>query len=212
MFADNAPRIPPLEAPYSPSVEADLARRMPKNSRVTPLALYRVLALHPGLSTAMEPLLAFLTSASASVDSSPSLVPRDREIVVLRVCSLCHCEYEWGVHVASFAKRVGLSTEQVEATLSSSDHRVWDDRDRALVRFVDALHERADVPDALWNTLAVERSSAQLLEILVLAGTYRTICFVANATRVPLEPWAARFPTRIRPVADAGDNRMEPKA
>ena len=189
------PRIPPLEPPYTPEVEANLARRMPANSPVPPLALFRVFARHPGLAAAMEPLGAFnLNRKLMTTGGGPQLAPRDREIVIDRVCALCRCEYEWGVHVASYAKRVGLSETQVEATLTpGADHAVWDGRDRLLVQLVDVLHERADVPDALWDALATEWSEAQLLELLVLAGFYHVICYVANAARVPLEPWAARF-------------------
>jgi len=196
MPADAAPRIPPLDPPYAPEVAANLARRMPENSPVPPLALFRVLARHPGLAAAMEPLGAFnLNRKLMSAGTGPSLAPRDREIVIDRICALCRCEYEWGVHVASYAKRVGLSDVQVEATVAPrTDQAAWDERDRLLVRLADALHERADVSDDLWAALAAGWSEAQLLELLVLAGFYHAICFVANAARVPLEPWAARFP------------------
>jgi hypothetical protein len=34
---------------------------------------------------------------------------RDRAIVIDRACARCGSEYEWGVHVALFAARVGLT-------------------------------------------------------------------------------------------------------
>ena len=33
-----------------------------------------------------------------------------------------------------------------------------------------------------------------MLELLLLAGFYRTVSYLTNALRLPLEPYAARFP------------------
>jgi len=46
----------------------------------------------------------------------------------------------------------------------------------------------------LWAELAAYFTPPQLLEILVLAGWYHVIAFVANGARVEGEPWARRFP------------------
>jgi hypothetical protein len=35
-----------------------------------------------------------------------------------------------------------------------------------------------------------------LIEILMLAGFYRTVSYLTNALRLPLESYAARFPPR----------------
>ncbi len=99
-----------------------------------------------------------------------------------------------GVHVAFFAERAGIDAAAVEATTRVGPSPEWSDRDRTLIAVVDSLHEHADVPDALWAALRVEWSDEQILEILVLAGWYHSIAYVANTLRVPLEPWAARFP------------------
>jgi alkylhydroperoxidase family enzyme len=47
-----------------------------------------------------------------SAARSPAHLP-PREIVIDRVRARCGCEYEWGVHVAYFAARVGLTAEQI---------------------------------------------------------------------------------------------------
>jgi alkylhydroperoxidase family enzyme len=53
------------------------------------------------------------TWGSYQLGGSLSLSMRDREIVIDRTCARCGCEYEWGVHVAFFANRVGLGEDQV---------------------------------------------------------------------------------------------------
>jgi hypothetical protein len=120
---------------------------------------------------------------------------RDREIVIDRTCARCGCEYEWGVHVAFFSERVGLDTVQVASlTHGSADDECWSDqRDRLLIRAVDALHDRADLPDELWAELASCFNEANLLDLLLLCGWYHAISFVARAARAPLESGAPTF-------------------
>jgi 4-carboxymuconolactone decarboxylase len=192
-MTSSVPRILPLEAPFEPRVEARLIARMPKKSPLPPLALFRTLARHERLADAMEGMSRFNLSRDPA--TGPTLEVRDREIVIDRVCARCGCEYEWGVHVTAFAERVGLDGAQADATAHvDATPAAWSERDRVLVRVVDALHDSSDVPEDLWRAFSEHWSEAQILEILVLAGWYHAIAYVANATRVPLEPWAARFP------------------
>jgi hypothetical protein len=37
-------------------------------------------------------------------------------------------------------------------------------------------------------------SNEAILELLMLAGTYRTVSYLVNGLRLPLEPGARRFP------------------
>ena len=66
-----------------------------------------------------------------------------------------------------------------------------------LLAMVDALHDHANIGDELWAQLAAHWSETQLL---MLAGWYHAIAYVANAARIPLEPWAARFPQTAPPL------------
>lgn len=191
-MTERSPRIAPLTPPYEPDVDARLARRMPKHSPVPPLALFRTLARHQRLADAMEGMSRF--NLGKNGPAGPALTLRDRELVIDRVCARCGCEYEWGVHVAFFAERAGIDAAEVDATTSVGPFSAWSDHDRTLIAVVDALHEHADVPDDLWVALRAGWSDEQILEILVLAGWYHSIAYVANTLRVPLEPWAARFP------------------
>jgi 4-carboxymuconolactone decarboxylase len=64
------------------------------------------------------------------------------------------------------------------------------------VRLVDELHDSSRVGNALWAELRAEWSEAQLVELVALVGFYHLISFCANAFRLPLEPYGARFPER----------------
>lgn len=185
----DSPRIPPLTPPYDADVMDELARWMPKGAPVEPLALFRTLARNLPLAEAMLPLGKYLLGRRATLGI------REREIVIQRVCARLGCEYEWGVHAAFFGGPAGIDAATMQATvLGRPDDPAWHGTDGLLVRLVDELHYGACVSDALWTELAAHFTPPQLLEILVLAGWYHVIAFVANGAGVAHEPWAERFP------------------
>jgi 4-carboxymuconolactone decarboxylase len=187
-----APRLKPVEPPFTAEVAETLRRRMPKTGDIPPLALFRLLVTDDALAGAMEAMGRFNLRHEPGRYSS--IEPRDREIVIDRVCARCECEYEWGVHIATYATKVGLTAEQVIATQSpDAGDAAWSERDRLLVRMVDALHDHSDIDDSLWTQLSAVWSDVQLLQLLVLAGWYHAISYVANVSRIPQESWAANF-------------------
>jgi alkylhydroperoxidase family enzyme len=132
--------------------------------------------------------------ASSLLDKG-ALTLRQREIVIDRTCALNACEYEWGVHVTAFAEAAGLTREQVAATAGgAADIARWSVAEQALLRAVDALHHRATFTREEFAALAAHYDEAQIFEIILLCGFYRTVSYLANGLNLPLEPNAARFP------------------
>lgn len=122
------------------------------------------------------------------------LTIRQREIVIDRVTASCGAEYEWGVHVAAFADRARLTEDQIASLVAGySADPCWDDDDRVLIDLVDTLHATCTVDDELWGRLTDRFSDEAILELLMLAGTYRTVSYLVNGLALPLEPGARRF-------------------
>jgi len=179
-------RIAPLDAPYEPDVAAQLETMMPPG--VPPIALFRTFARNLPMARAMGDWGRYELSKGLSLSM------RQRELVIDRVTARCGCEYEWGVHLAFFADRVGLTPDQQRSiTHGTADDACWPADEAALIRAVDELHDDADLSDATWGALDTILSSEQLLDFLMLAGWYHAISFAANAARVPLEEGAPRF-------------------
>jgi len=181
-------RLAPLEPPYAETTAATLAEMMPPG--VPPLLLFRTIAHNPRVLDKIR---------AGNLLDRGSLERRQREIVILRTTARCGCEYEWGVHVAFFAAKVGLGDAEVVATVrGGSDEALWSESERALIRLADELHDTSRVSDALWAELRRHFADDQLVELVTLAGFYHTISFVVNGLGVELEPGAVRFPTAGR--------------
>ena len=119
---------------------------------------------------------------------------RQREIVIDRVTAQCGAEYEWGVHVAAFATKAGLTeAELVSLTTGGPDDACWIDADRVLIRLCDSLQHRCTVDDGLWAELSAHYSEEAILELLMLAGAYRMVSYLVNSLRLPLETGSPRF-------------------
>jgi alkylhydroperoxidase family enzyme len=176
-------RIAPLEPPYAPEIQEQFDRIM---KGAPPLILFRTIA---GSTRAWEKF------RNASLLDRGPLSLREREIVIDRTCALTGCEYEWGVHVTTFAGPAHLTDEQLRATVhGSTDAPCWSPAERAMLAAVDALHHRATLSDAEFAALKAHYDDAKILEIMLLCGFYHTVSYLANGLALPLEEKAARFP------------------
>lgn len=182
-MSQATPRLAPLTPPYPPEIQQQFDRIM---RGAPPLMLFRVMAGHARAWDKFR--------AGGLLDPGP-LSLRQREIVIDRTCALNRCEYEWGVHVAVFAGPAKLTAEEVRATVQGdATSSCWSPGEQALIAAVDALHARATFTDEEFAALSVHYDEAQILEIMLLCGFYRTVSYLANGLRLPLEENAARFP------------------
>ncbi|HUL96455.1 MAG TPA: carboxymuconolactone decarboxylase family protein [Usitatibacter sp.] len=180
------PRIAPASPPFAREIQATFDRTLPPGT--PPLALFTTMARDERL---------FGRFFGGALLDRGHLTLRQREIVIDRTTALCRSEYEWGVHVAFFAGRAGLSGEQLRSLVhGSACDPCWSEADRLLIDLCDELHETASVGEALWGQLRAAHSEEALLELLMLAGLYRMVSYLTNALRLPLEAYGARFPAQ----------------
>lgn len=177
-------QLVPVEEPFTPELES-LFRAYPKRDGYL-LQLFRVFANSPR----------FLKKGTLNLlDRESPLTMRQREIVILRVTANNQCEYEWGVHVTAFAGHVGLNEAQVRATyLGNCTDVCWNVEESVLVKAVDQLCECGTVHPNTYENFKEIYNVEQQLEIFALCGNYHTVSFVANTARLPLEPFAQKFP------------------
>src|ERR1700730_5648473 len=136
-------RIEPARPPYSPEIQAALDRIMPRG--VPPLVLFTTLARDSRLYERFR---------NGGLLDKGHLTLRQREVVIDRITALAGSEYEWGVHVAFFAERVGLDQAMLNSlALGTADDPCWSVEDGLLIRACGQLHASADIEDALWAEL-----------------------------------------------------------
>jgi alkylhydroperoxidase family enzyme len=173
-----APAQQPLPADVQQAIDA-IMRGQP------PLVLFTTMARDRRL---------FFKFFSSGLLDRGHLTIRQREIVIDRVTATCGAEYEWGVHVTAYAAKAGLSEQQIASlTFGGADDACWDDADRVLIRLCDSLQHGCTVDDDLWAELSAHFADEAILELLMLAGAYRTVSYLVNSLRLPLEPGARRF-------------------
>jgi alkylhydroperoxidase family enzyme len=179
-------RIAPASPPYPETVQEDLSKLMPGG--LEPIALFRTLAKNPRV----------LRRFRRGVLLDPgSITLRQRELVILRTTALAGAEYEWGVHVQFFGSLARFDADCLYASVwLGPSAACWKPDEALLIRACDELHATARLSDGLWAELRAIFAEEQLLELLVLAGLYRTISYVVNGTGVALERAAPRFPQR----------------
>ena len=102
-------------------------------------------------------------------------------MVIDRVSARCGCEYEWGVHMAFYGEKAGVTPKQAYSLVHGDcTDACWTDEDRTTLTFVDELHDHGRVSDATWAAMRVRFSDATLIELLVLAGWYHAIAYLAS--------------------------------
>ena len=110
---------------------------------------------------------------------------RDRELAILRLAWLSQAPFEWGSHVI-IAKRNGVTGEEIEWVIEGSRAPGWSKQDRAIIRVIEELHFDSMVCDETWADIQEFYNDKKQIELLILAGQYKTVAYYQNALRLPL--------------------------
>jgi alkylhydroperoxidase family enzyme len=124
---------------------------------------------------------------SIQIQGQDSVLPmRERKLAILRTGWLCQAPYEFGEHVNQ-AKRVGLTSEEIERIVAGSSASGWTASERAILRAAEELHSGAMISDATWAELSDFLTEHQLVELLVLVGQFVATAYFQNSLRLRLE-------------------------
>jgi alkylhydroperoxidase family enzyme len=178
-------RMHPVNPPYAPEVQA-LFDRLPA-SWAPPFLHFRIFARDPRL------LARYLRGAVSYLEPS-HVTLRQREVFLLRVTGRCRCAFEWTLRVHYFADEAGLTEAQVRASvLGDAGDPCWAEGDPVLVRLADELHDTSSISDQLWVELRSSVSEEAILQLLLMAGHYRTNAYLTNGLQLPPDPRVRRL-------------------
>ena len=180
--AENDPFDCPLRAALQRQRDDDLAALMPPGT--PPIALFRVLAHNPRILSRFR--------AGRLLDAG-ALSARERELLILRVCHRCDCDYEWSIHVAGFADAAGLAEADLHATLQPTAEAPLSCRERLMLAAADELVDACKLTSATTAALRRNLVPAEIVELIAVVGRYMWVSMIANTAALPRElgvrPW-----------------------
>jgi alkylhydroperoxidase family enzyme len=147
---------------------------------------------HPKL---VGPLLVY----NAVLLNAPTVEPRLRELMILRVAWRTRSPYEWAQHVRLAQSSCGITAEEVEAITQGAGAGVWSPLEADALAATDQLLDHYRIDDATWTRLADQLDERQLMEVALVVGTYTCLAMAFNSFGIELDPdldpgAAPRFP------------------
>ncbi|MBM4262305.1 MAG: carboxymuconolactone decarboxylase family protein [Deltaproteobacteria bacterium] len=113
---------------------------------------------------------------------------QSREIAVIRVAILNNVEYVQRAHGPSYAIKEGLTPEQVAAIADWQPSKLFNEQQRALLAYTDAMTQEINVPDEIFAHIREYFSERQTVELTMLIGTYNMFTRVLQALKIDPEP------------------------
>jgi alkylhydroperoxidase family enzyme len=118
---------------------------------------------------------------------APTLEPRTRELLILRVAARTRADYEWAQHVR-MAARAGVTPNEITAVRDGTDPSGWSPLETALLAAADELVDDHRVGDDTWARLAEHFDDKQLIELVFVVGTYTALAMAFNSFGLELDP------------------------
>lgn len=111
-----------------------------------------------------------------------------QELAIMRVGIVNKADYIVRQHVQNYALNEGLTMEQIDALSEWQSSKLFSDRHRALLAYVDAMTRDLEVPDDVFAALRSHYSDRQTVELSVVVGAYNMHSRVLKALRIDPEP------------------------
>jgi 4-carboxymuconolactone decarboxylase len=153
-----------------------------KGVRGSLLNIYKLLLHSPPMAAAWFEFI--------NATRNTKLTGRLRELAIVRIASVMHYAYALKQHVPRIAAAEGVTEAECRALKDWRATDRFDERERAMLAYIDALLQDPGVPDGIFHDLRRHFGDQEVVEITVLAGAYLMHHRVFTALAVDLEPTA----------------------
>jgi len=109
-----------------------------------------------------------------------------RELIIIRTAQIVRSDYELNQHIP-MALKVGLSQQQLDEVANWRDSKLFDERQRAVLAYIEQLLAGGDVDDATFATFASHFTPEEIIEISVLATNYYGTGLLTRALKIQVE-------------------------
>ena len=173
-------RVPLVEEKEHPELSELIAKiKGARGGRL--INIYRLMLHSPALASAWFDL-------NQAVRYGTEIDGPCRELSVIRVAILNNVEYVIRAHGPAYALKEGLTPEQVAALSDWQPSNLFDEKQRALLAYTDAVTRVIDVPDAVFVDVRKHFSERQIVELTMLISAYNMLTRFLKALKVDPEP------------------------
>lgn len=179
-------RIPYVDPGTAPQAVRTVFERLPVQ-----LHIFRLMA---HAETCFRPLLRLGTAILGEQKLEAAL----REMAILRVARTSGAEYEWTQHVP-MAVGAGVREEQIRALRDGRiEVPVFDDRERAVLRFTDDLIEGKRPSDETFGSVRAWLDDREIVELILAVGYYMALARLMVALDIdPDDPAGDRIAAAV---------------
>jgi alkylhydroperoxidase family enzyme len=176
-------RIPMLspEATRAAAAEAGIHEAMAE------LSIFRVLLRRPRVAKALSEMLLSLLGGGV-------LVPRLRELVIMRIGWATGSNYEWTQHWRLALEIFGCSEADLLGVRDWRSASHFGATERSVLAAVDEILETGTLSEECWQSVSAELSEDEALELVAAVGTWHWVSQVTRSLEVPLEKGVASWP------------------
>ena len=174
-------RLPAHPDPLPPAVQELFAERVKSGGKV--LNVHHTFAHAPKLSAAS----AQMAMALRFETSTPRLFI---EVSIVRAAQLARGVYELQQHKPMLLA-AGFSQAKLDALENWRTSPLFDEKERALLAYVDEMADHGNVADATFDALGRFFSPEQIMELSFAIGSYYGTALIMNALQIKLDPTTA---------------------
>jgi alkylhydroperoxidase family enzyme len=170
-------RLPPLPQPLDPILQQMFAKRHAQGGAIINLQI----------TTGHAPKFALAASAMAFTIRFDAKTPRKLlELTIMRTAEIAGAQYEINQHIPLF-KMCGYSDAQLAALPHWQTSTLFDDRQRAVLGYVEQMTHGGDVDDPTFAALQKYFTPEEIVELTYTTGNYYANGLLTKALRIQPE-------------------------
>jgi alkylhydroperoxidase family enzyme len=133
------------------------------------------------------PKMALARRATANAIRLDAVTPRLlRELAIVRIAQIVGSEYELNQHIP-MALAAGLTRAQLDALENWRNSELFDERQRAMLAYVEQVAGGGEVDDATFDALARVFTPQEVVELTVTVASYYGTALIIKALRIEVE-------------------------
>jgi alkylhydroperoxidase family enzyme len=130
-----------------------------------------------------EPLAAAWNTFLGALRQRCSLDGHLRELAIVRVAIATRASYEYAQHVPE-ALACGVTQAQIDALQDWSHSKLFNDTEKAVLAYTDAMTLQVQVPDEIFNAVKHTLSEQALVELTATIGGYNMVARFLEALHI----------------------------